>query len=605
MSIEPNDKATSVARVRERFLEASDLDRPEVRKKILESWRRSQFYGVSVDELTPPYRAETETDSRLVHAARPVLDRLEAALAGAPMSVILTDAHACVLERRAGEPALKKQLDAILLAPGFSYAEEFVGTNGIGTAIEERRSTRVFGSEHFSERLQMMSCAGTPIRNVLNGRVEGVIDLTTRRTDANSLMQALAQEAAAEIEQLLIQQSSEREQALLQEFLAANRRTAKAVLGLGDLIVMTNQAADRSLDGADHRILREKAADLTTGTRDRSGYVVLSGGQTARLRCHPVASSAGVAGTIVEITLGEAIPRNHPPNSRPAGPLPGLAGRSAAWTEASNQVEAHCRKGSWVLLVGESGIGKFSLAEAAHRRCHPGRRLTVLDADQDGDDIDAWRAGNLDPEDLPATLVVRHVDRMGPATLAALDAALQTLDHPPQGPWIVGTLHPDTDVEEQLGPLLRHFTESVPVPPLRHRIEDVRELVPHLLQRHAPGRRIALAPDAMHTLLRGAWPGNVAELEQALRSALARRHTGLIGVADLPESCHATSRRVLSEWECIERDAIIRALQEANGDKTRAAVRLGISRATMYRKVRTFGIIVEPETDQGGKTNGA
>src|SRR5439155_19923625 len=139
--------------------------------------------------------------------------------------------------------------------------------------------------------------------------------------------------------------------------------------------------------------------------------------------------------------------------------------------------------------------------------------------------------------------------------------------------------------------------ESVPVPPLRHRIEDIRELVPHLLQRHAPGRQIAVGPDAMHTLLRCTWPGNVAELEQALRSALARRHTGQIRVADLPESCHATSRRVLSEWESIERDAIIRALTEAHGDKIKAAVRLGISRATIYRKIRTFGIVIEPETD--------
>jgi transcriptional regulator of acetoin/glycerol metabolism len=100
----------------------------------------------------------------------------------------------------------------------------------------------------------------------------------------------------------------------------------------------------------------------------------------------------------------------------------------------------------------------------------------------------------------------------------------------------------------------------------------------------------------MHTLLRCAWPGNVAELEQALRSALARRHTGHITVADLPESCHATSRRVLSQWESIERDAIIRALREANGDKIEAAISLGISRATIYRKIRAFGIVIEPET---------
>src|SRR5207248_222656 len=120
VSDEPEGTGRVVAQVRERFLASDNLDSPEVRERILASWRRSQFYGVSVDELAPPYRPETETDSRLVRAARPVLDRLESALADAPMSVILTDAHGCVLDRRCGEPALIKQLDAILLAPGFS-----------------------------------------------------------------------------------------------------------------------------------------------------------------------------------------------------------------------------------------------------------------------------------------------------------------------------------------------------------------------------------------------------------------------------------------------------------------------------------------------------
>jgi transcriptional regulator of acetoin/glycerol metabolism len=106
-----------------------------------------------------------------------------------------------------------------------------------------------------------------------------------------------------------------------------------------------------------------------------------------------------------------------------------------------------------------------------------------------------------------------------------------------------------------------------------------------------------MGPDAMQTLLRVAWPGNVAELEHALRSALARRHTGQITVADLPESCHVTSRRVLSEWECLERDAIVRALKESGGDKIKAAVRLGISRATIYRKIRTFGIMVDVDSE--------
>lgn len=594
VSGEPSDTGKVLAHVRERFLGSDDLDPPEVRERILTSWRRSQFYGVPVDELAPPYRPETETDSRLVRAARPVLDRLESALADAPMSVILTDAHAVVLDRRAGEGALLNELDDILLAPGFSYAEEFVGTNGIGTAIEERRSARVFGSEHFSERLQAMSCAGTPIRNLLNGRLEGVLDLTTRRSDANLLMQALAQEAAAEIEQRLAQHSSEREQVLLREFLSAKRRTPNAVLALGDDLVMTNYVADLCLDGADLRVLREKAADLISENHDTSGVVALSRGRMVRLRCHTLTTSVGPAGTIVEISLGEAISRHKASSSLPPEPLPGLAGRSAAWLEATERVQAHGRKRSWVLLAGESGSGKFALAEATHRRWYPTRRLTVLDAVGCGADVDAWLAEGLDPEDLPGTLVVRHIDRLSPAALSRFAAVLATVNHPPRGPWIVGTLHSESDLEGHLGPLLQHFTESVPVPPLRHRIEDIHELVPHLLHRHAPGGETVVAPEVLHTLLHCAWPGNVAELELALRRALARRRTGQITVADLPESCHAVSRRVLSQWECMERDAIVRALSQTQGDKVKAAARLGISRATIYRKIRAFGVIVEP-----------
>jgi transcriptional regulator of acetoin/glycerol metabolism len=595
----PRNDGDLVSDAREQFLESDPVDTTAVRGTILESWRRSQFWGVQVDELTPPYRPETEIDSRLVHAARPVLDRLESVLAGAPMSVILTDARGCVLERRAGEASLNKHLDKILLAPGFSYAEQFVGTNGIGTAIEARRPYRVFGSEHFSERLQAMSCAGTPIRNLLNGRLEGVLDLTSWVHNANSLMQALSQEAAAEIEELLVRQSSEREQALLREFLAVNRRTGRPVLALSDDFIMTNDAADRSLDKADHVILREKTADLMSGRHDTSGDVVLSSGQTVRLRCRPVLSPAGRAGAVVEISSGEGGGRHHAVGGRPAEPLPDLVGHSPAWLEVCQQVEAHCRKRSWLLVVGESGVGRYALVQATHRRWHPDGRLTVLDPLELAEDLESWFA-RFSADGGRGTLVLRHLDQMSATALRQLESHLQALSEEPLAElWVVGTVHSDTDVDRRLGRILKHFTESVSVPPLRHRIEDIRELVPQLLERHAPGRAITIGPDAIQILLRGSWPGNIGELDQALRSALARRHTGQITVADLPESCHTTSRRVLSEWESLERDAIVRALKESGGDKIKAAVRLGISRATVYRKIRMFGIVLGPDAEQG------
>src|SRR4029079_15489856 len=118
-----------VAKARQRFLESGDISQPEVRHTVVESWRRSKSFGVDVDRLDPPLHPDIDLASKLMRAARPILSRLECVLAGTRVSVLLTDAQGWVLSR-AGENALNKHLDEIKLAPGFSYAEEYVGTNG-------------------------------------------------------------------------------------------------------------------------------------------------------------------------------------------------------------------------------------------------------------------------------------------------------------------------------------------------------------------------------------------------------------------------------------------------------------------------------------------
>ena len=71
------------------------------------------------------------------------------------------------------------QLDRALLAPGFNYAERFVGTNGIGTALEGRAAAVVRGAEHFNEQLQVFACVGVPVRDPVTRRQLGVLDITT------------------------------------------------------------------------------------------------------------------------------------------------------------------------------------------------------------------------------------------------------------------------------------------------------------------------------------------------------------------------------------------------------------------------------------------
>ena len=86
------------------------------------------------------------------------------------------------------------------------------------------------------------------------------------------------------------------------------------------------------------------------------------------------------------------------------------------------------------------------------------------------------------------------------------------------------------------------------------------------------------------------WLGNVEQLSRVLGVALGRCRGRRIESADLPAECHTVTRQVLTRWQWIERDAIVEALVEAKGNRTQAAAKLGMSRATIYRRINAFGI---------------
>ena len=95
--------------------------------------------------------------------------------------------------------------------------------------------------------------------------------------------------------------------------------------------------------------------------------------------------------------------------------------------------------------------------------------------------------------------------------------------------------------------------------------------------------------------MRMSWPGNAEQLREMLREVVRHRRTGYIAPEDLPSEVHSVSRRVLSPLEAMERDAIVTCLADANGNKVQAARALGMSRATIYRKIHDYGIV--PPTD--------
>ena len=587
----------TIARARLRFLENAEQPAEIVPEGIRNSWQRSKYLGIGTDEVVVPYQPDYDRESRLVRAATPVLDRLEQALAGSDACVIVTDRKGWVRDRRVGEKRLSAHLDRVHLAPGFNYAEQFVGTNGIGVALEERRPNVVLGTEHFNERLQNVSCAAVPIRNSVTGRVEGAMNLTCWNGPARTLMAALVQEAAGDIERVMYEFTSSHQRALLEAFQQITHYGDRPVLCLGKDLVLANSAASARLTGDDHRLLHEAAADLGHAPRTRK-QVQLTGGETVLMRCRQVDSPAGAAGFLLELTFAD-VPagQDHPrTGSRSRSgteqgmerpwPLPGLAGTDPAWNTVSRTVSRCARERTPLLLQGETGTGKSALVRATHALTGAASAPVIVDAldlEAAAPDTDLPAALRAAPSGPGRALVLRNVDAVAPeqapAVARALDAAAA------QGTWIVGTLRGAPGVPE---PLRSCFVEAAVVPALRHRLADLPALVDCLLQRIGAG--VECAPEVLPLLRRHDWPGNVRQLNVALREAAAGRRTYRIELRDLPPALHSAGGRSLSAWEASERDTLVQALLEAGGNKLLAAQRLGISRTTIYRKVRAYGI---------------
>jgi two-component system, NtrC family, response regulator AtoC len=153
---------------------------------------------------------------------------------------------------------------------------------------------------------------------------------------------------------------------------------------------------------------------------------------------------------------------------------------------------------------------------------------------------------------------------------------------------------------------------TVHLPPLRDRRSDIPVLVHHFLDRYAKASQIQVTPPAMKSLLQYEWPGNVRELENCIARAVTLGDGKIIDVSDLPPAIRAEpaepgsagvpeasslSTTALAE---MERMTILRVFEQAHGDKALAGKMLGISRATLYRKLKRYNIALKG-SDEGGE----
>ena len=141
---------------------------------------------------------------------------------------------------------------------------------------------------------------------------------------------------------------------------------------------------------------------------------------------------------------------------------------------------------------------------------------------------------------------------------------------------------------------------SIKMPSLRDRKEDIPALVRHFLARFDSKSAMEISDEALGRLMSYDWPGNVRELENCIQRAVSLGSGTFIQMQDLPSAMlyhlarESSSRQDKGTLQALEQQAIQQALQATGGDRVRAAKLLGIGKTTIYRKLKEYGIDVNP-----------
>jgi transcriptional activator for dhaKLM operon len=312
--------------------------------------------------------------------------------------------------------------------------------------------------------------------------------------------------------------------------------------------------------------------------------------------------------------------------SRAALTLDDLASQTPRMREVMRQARIAARGTAPVLIRGEGGVGKNHLARAIHNESERHDRPFVaidcraiphelMAAEFLGHARGTGILGQPSKFELAhgGTLLLDQIESLSLELQTALLRALETgyimrLGGSQPIRLDVRIMAASTaDLERRVADdsfishlYYRFGVFNIYIPPVRERVDDIPLIAERFLARigQRDQRALWIDDEAMATLCRYPWPGNVREMESALERAVAHSQEGVVRVVNLPESIRSgrvitadspQAEPVLSVAEA-EREAIIRAGQATQGRVTDMAKQLGIGRTTLWRKMKHFNI---------------
>ena len=570
-----------------------------VRPAILESWRRSMVSGATLSVSVRELEDLASPRTALRSAADPILSRLSERLSDLDTGVLLADHNAVILRRWVADNSILSLLDSVNSDVGFNISEDLVGTNGVGTVIETGRAIQISGPEHLATSLGTFTCVGAPVHHPITRRLEGVITLSCMSDASHPLLTPLLTSTAQDIEHRMLEQSSIRERLLLNAYIVSSKQKRAPIAAVGRDLFLAGPQVTELLRDVDQAMLWEYVRATASGSLADDSQFDMFREKFRVARCEAVESEGEVIGTIIEFEVPRRESMGSPVVAHVRSPA-ALPGKSASLAQTVAHATRLAASGQSMLIEGESGVGKLTLARAILESSDVDlTKIATVDVAASGVEgpthfIQILR-GHLTGK--PATLLLRHLEYLSPETAAASAAVIEEFTTPDWTPRIVATFTVGSE-NPYNRPLLQRLVDvigvgRVVIPPLRDRREDISEAASTFLKAHRGDRTLTLSLAALRVLMRAPWPGNLRQLDSTIRGVISTKSGAEIQIHpdDLPTDLQAhAQRRSLTALEELELNAILDSLRRHHGNKIAAANAIGISRSTLYRKLRSYHV---------------
>ena len=650
----PPDEFTHLLENWRVFINTREL-RPTVVPYIAASWQRCQPFLNPVDlvlpnRFSPEYlQAARASSTDLISLALPVMEDVYQFIEGSHTALLLVNSACCVLEAL-GDAVMLERAEKAGFTPGSFCSEQQVGTNAIALSIAERTPLQVRGAEHFLRQYHDLAVAAAPIFS-MTGRLLGALGIFTDRTHYSRHMVGLA---AAGANAIASQRQTDTLLAENNNQLAQLNGVLGSISE--GLLVWDQDGILQHVNPAAERILNLPAqALLGRHFRNHLSFPpFLDEALHRREPLENVSGRIHIADHVVHALLNlRFIDQHHGEQSiilsmrretellelaaqRQSGivlrTLDSLEGESPATRRLRKLARLAASARASVLIRGERGTGKTLLANAIHNASPRSeepfvtcfcaslpRELMMVElvGVEKGVSIkDPWgQPGKIELAN-GGSLFLQDIDALNLESQAALLNLLELgivqrlgKSRPtPVDVRIIASTAADLEklIEEGLfrGDLYYRLSPfEIRMLPLREREDDLPHLVEGVLSRLSIqlSRRISIHPDAMQLLRGYSWPSNINELEAVLaRVASQLQGQDVILPEHLPEFIQNPyplrfdnfSNLVVNSLDEMEREALLQAARACKGHLGKMCKALGLSRTTLWRKIKFYRIPV-------------